>query len=45
LNWRESVANVVIPGQEQNKHMGTDLAFKPGTNEVFIMACGEEPGL
>jgi lactonase len=36
------VANVVIPGREEGKHMGTtNLAFKPGTDEVFIMAWGE----
>jgi len=43
LNWRGvPVANVVIPGREEGKHMGTtNLAFKPGTNEIFIMAWGE----
>ena len=36
------VANVLIPGRDRGKHLGTtNLAFKPGTNEVFIMAWGE----
>jgi len=36
------VANVLIPGREAGKHLGTtNLAFKPGTNEVFITAWGE----
>lgn len=36
------VANVLIPGRDEGKHLGTtNLAFKPDTNEVFIMAWGK----
>jgi len=36
------IANVVIPGREGAKHLVTpNLAFKPGTNEVYIIAGGE----
>ncbi|HUL23730.1 MAG TPA: SMP-30/gluconolactonase/LRE family protein [Thermodesulfobacteriota bacterium] len=36
------IANVVIPGREEGKHLVTsNLAFKPGTDEVYIMAGGE----
>ena len=36
------VANVVIPGREEGKHLVTpNLAFKPGTDEAFIIAGGE----
>jgi len=36
------VANVVIPGRDKGKHLGTaNLAFKPGTDEAFITAWGE----
>ena len=35
------IANVVIPGRDEGKHLvTTNLAFKPGTNEVYIMAAG-----
>lgn len=35
------VANVVIPGRDEGKHLGTtNLAFKPGTDEVYITAWG-----
>ena len=36
------IANVLIPGREQGKHLTTsNLAFKPGTDEAYIMAGGE----
>jgi lactonase len=36
------IANVLIPGREKGKHLVTsNLAFKPGTDEVYIMAGGE----
>jgi lactonase len=36
------IANVVIPDRELGKHLTTsNLAFKPGTDEVYIMAGGE----
>jgi lactonase len=36
------IANVLIPGREKGKHLTTsNLAFKPGTDEVYIMAGGE----
>jgi lactonase len=36
------VANVVIPGRDKGKHLTTsNLAFKPGTDEVYIMAGGQ----
>jgi lactonase len=36
------IANVLIPGRDEGKNLGTTkLAFKPGTNEVFIMAWGK----
>jgi len=36
------IANVVIPGRDEGKHLvTTNLAFKPGTDEVYIMAAGE----
>jgi lactonase len=35
------IANVLIPGRDEGKHLGTaNLAFKPGTDEVFITAWG-----
>ena len=35
------VANVVIPGRDEGKHLGTSkMAFKPGTRDVYIMAWG-----
>lgn len=36
------VANVLIPGRDEGKHLRTtNLAFKPGTNEGYITAGGE----
>ncbi len=36
------IANVVIPGREEGKHLVTsNLAFKPGTDEAYITAGGE----
>ena len=36
------VANVIVPGREEGKHLKTaNLAFKPGTNIVYLMAAGE----
>jgi lactonase len=36
------IANVVIPGREDGKHLVTsNLAFKPGTDEAYITAGGE----
>jgi lactonase len=36
------VANVVIPGREKGKHLGTaNVAFKPGSDRAFITAWGE----
>lgn len=36
------VANVLIPGRDEGKYLRTtNLAFKPGTNEVFITTSGE----
>ena len=36
------VANVLIPGREEGKNLGTTkAAFKPGTDEVYIMAWGK----
>jgi lactonase len=36
------VANVVIPGRDEGKHLLTpNLAFKPGTSEAYIIAAGE----
>jgi lactonase len=36
------IANVVIPGRENRKHLVTpNLAFKPGTDEAYIAAGGE----
>jgi lactonase len=36
------VAHVLIPGRDEEKHLGTtNLAFKPGTREVYIMAWGK----
>lgn len=36
------IANVLIPGRDEGKNLGTtNLAFKPGTNEVYIMAWGK----
>jgi lactonase len=35
------IANVVIPGRDEGKHLGTTrMAFKPGTREVYITAWG-----
>jgi lactonase len=35
------IAHVLLPGRDEGKHLGTaNLAFKPDTNEVFIMAWG-----
>lgn len=35
------IANVVIPGRDEGKHLGTTkVAFKPGTMDVYIMAWG-----
>jgi lactonase len=37
------VANVLIPGRDEGKNLGTaNLAFKPGTDEAFITAFGTE---
>ena len=37
------VANILIPGRDEGKNLGTaNLAFKPGTNEVFITAYGTD---
>jgi lactonase len=37
------VANVLVPGRDEGKNLGTaNLAFKPGTNEVFITAFGTD---
>jgi len=36
------VANVLIPDRDQGKHLITpNLAFKPDTDEAYIIACGE----
>ena len=36
------VANVVVPGREDGKHLGTaNMAFKPGTREGYMTASGE----
>ena len=36
------IYNVVIPGRDEGKHLATpNLAFKPGTNEVYIEASQE----
>lgn len=36
------VANVLIPGRDEGKHLGTaNLAFRPGTDEVLITGWGE----
>lgn len=36
------VANVIIPGHEEGRFLRTsNLAFKPGTDEVYITASGE----
>lgn len=36
------VANVLIPGREEGRHLITpNLAFKPDTDEVYILASGE----
>jgi lactonase len=36
------VANVVVSGREEGRHMRTaNLAFKPGTDEAYITASGE----
>jgi lactonase len=36
------IANVVIPGREEGKHLVTsNLAFKPGSDEAYITAGGE----
>jgi lactonase len=36
------VANVVIPGREEGKHLATsNLALKPGTDMAYILAAGE----
>lgn len=36
------IANVVIPGRDEGKHLGSpNLAFKPGTSEVYIEGSGE----
>jgi lactonase len=35
------IANIVIPGRDEGKHLGTTkMAFKPGTRDVYIMAWG-----
>ena len=37
------VANVLVPGRDEGKNLGTaNLAFKPGTNEVYITAFGTD---
>lgn len=37
------VANVIIPGREEGKHLRTNnLAFKPGTREGYITTSGTE---
>jgi lactonase len=36
------IANVVVPGRDEGKHLRTpNLAFKPGTNEAFLIS-GED---
>jgi lactonase len=36
------LANVVIPGREEGKYLATsNLAFRPGTNEAFLLASGK----
>ena len=36
------VANVVVPERDEGKHLKTsNLAFKPGTSEVYLCASGE----
>ena len=36
------IANVLIPGRDEGKYLRTtNLAFKPGTDEVFITTSGE----
>ena len=37
-----SIGNVLIPGREKGQHLTTsNLAFKPGTDEAYIVAGGE----
>ena len=41
------IANVVVPGREKGTNLGTtNLAFKPGTNEAYLVAAqfGQGPG-
>ncbi len=36
------IAHVLVPGRDEGKHLMTpNLAFKPGTDEAFMIACGE----
>lgn len=36
------LANVLVPDRDQNKHLRTtNVAFKPGTDEVYLTASGE----
>jgi len=36
------IANVLIPGRDEGKHLGTtNIAFKPGTDEAVMTAWGE----
>ncbi len=36
------VANVVVPGRDEGKHLRTpNLAFKPGTSEAYLCVSGE----
>jgi len=36
------IANVLIPGRDEGKHLrSTNVAFKPGTDQVFLTASGE----
>lgn len=36
------LANVLVPGRDEGKHLRTtNLAFKPGTDEAYLVASGE----
>jgi lactonase len=36
------IANVLIPGRDEGKHLrSTNVAFKPGTDQVFLTTSGE----
>ena len=36
------IANVLVPGRDEGKYLrSTNVAFKPGTDQVFLTASGE----